>query len=91
MLQFPDSVMAMNLKACNAFKLFDGKAADAELKALVDRLHATSGDLDSDLLKHNLVVFRSGENALQVCIASTRGAEAARLTVLRTYRCSRRS
>jgi len=43
-----------------------GKAAEAELKVL--QQVANSGNIfqEHDLLQHNLVVFRNGENALQV-------------------------
>jgi intraflagellar transport protein 56 len=43
--------------------LYNGKAAEAELKSLQNS--ATQGDVlvDNDLLRHNLVVFRGGENA----------------------------
>ncbi len=37
-----------------------------ELKVLVDALSAASQNFDNDLVKHNLVVFRGGEQALQV-------------------------
>lgn len=30
--QYPDSAAAVNLKACNLFKLYTGKAAQAEIK-----------------------------------------------------------
>ena len=62
----PTSITAVNLKACNQFQLFNGKAAEQELKVL--QSSADSGNIfnDSDLLRHNLVVFRAGENALQV-------------------------
>ena len=58
-----DSVLVSNLKACNSFRLFNGKAALDELKK--------SGDLDklmanNDLIRHNHVVFTDGENAMQV-------------------------
>jgi intraflagellar transport protein 56 len=64
--KYPDSPVALNLKACNHFKLYNGKAAEAELKPLADREGVTLNQLDSDLVRHNLVVFRSGENALQL-------------------------
>ena len=32
---YPTSVIAMNLKACNHFKLYNGKAAEQELKTLM--------------------------------------------------------
>ena len=63
---YPDSVVGVNLKACNHYQLYNGKAAEAELKVLQN--NSTSGNIfqDNDLLRHNLVVFRAGENALQV-------------------------
>ncbi|KIZ02488.1 Tetratricopeptide repeat protein 26 [Monoraphidium neglectum] len=56
--------MAVNLKACNAFRLSDGKAAEAALRSLQD---AGAGRALSEqpLLRHNVCVFRSGEGALQ--------------------------
>jgi len=60
----PDSALAINLKACNHFRLYNGKAAEAELKALQE--HTSGNWMDNDLVRHNLVVFRNGENALQV-------------------------
>lgn len=30
--KYPDSMILINLKACNLYKLYDGKAAEAELK-----------------------------------------------------------
>lgn len=62
----PDSAIAINLKACNHYKLYDGKAAEAELKGMMDTLAATSQNIENELLKHNTVVFRRGANALQV-------------------------
>jgi intraflagellar transport protein 56 len=61
----PDSVVVVNLKACNHYMLYNGKAAEAQLKVLQNS--ATTGNIlqDNDLLRHNLVVSRGGENALQ--------------------------
>merc|ERR1719335_780328 len=63
---FPHSITAVNLKACSHYQLYNGKAAEAELKVLQQA--ANSGNIfqEHDLLQHNLVVFRNGENALQV-------------------------
>jgi len=63
--QFPDSITAINLKACNNFKLYSGKTAEGDIKALNDQ-SVPSANFGSDLIKHNLVVFRGGEGALQV-------------------------
>eukprot|EP00929_Paragymnodinium_shiwhaense_P107602 TRINITY_DN7381_c0_g1_i1.p1 TRINITY_DN7381_c0_g1~~TRINITY_DN7381_c0_g1_i1.p1 ORF type:complete len:561 (+),score=192.85 TRINITY_DN7381_c0_g1_i1:92-1774(+) len=62
----PHSITAVNLKACSHYQLYNGKAAEAELKILQSA--SSSGNIfaEHDLLQHNLVVFRNGENALQV-------------------------
>ncbi len=60
---FPDSPLGINLKACNHFRLYNGKAAEAELKVLSEKGVNVQG---SDLIRHNLVVFSNGEQALQV-------------------------
>ena len=62
---YPDSVTAINLKACNHFRLYNGKAAEAELQVLKES-SSSAYTLDNDLIKHNQVVFRNGEGALQV-------------------------
>lgn len=64
LIKHPDSICAMNLKACNRFRLFDGRAAELEIKNLIN--NSISGTFGSDLIKHNAVVFRGGEGALQV-------------------------
>lgn len=66
LINFPHSITAVNLKACSHYQLYNGKAAETELKVL--QQVANSGNIfqDHDLLQHNLVVFRNGENALQV-------------------------
>uniref|UniRef100_A0A3Q3RE38 Intraflagellar transport protein 56 n=1 Tax=Monopterus albus TaxID=43700 RepID=A0A3Q3RE38_MONAL len=61
----PDSTIALNLKACNHFRLYNGKAAEAELKNLID-ISSCSFEFAKELIQHNLVVFRGGEGALQV-------------------------
>ncbi|KAK0150893.1 Intraflagellar transport protein 56 [Merluccius polli] len=61
----PDSTIALNLKACNHFRLYNGKAAEAELKNLMD-ISSCSFEFAKELIRHNLVVFRGGEGALQV-------------------------
>jgi intraflagellar transport protein 56 len=60
---FPDSAVAINLKACNHFRLYNGKAAEGELKILTDQGVNLN---DNDLIKHNLVVFSNGDSALKV-------------------------
>ncbi|XP_050670755.1 intraflagellar transport protein 56 isoform X1 [Leptidea sinapis] len=60
--QHPTSTVAGNLKACNLFRLYNGKSAEAELKQISSDQHTFA----QDLVKHNLVVFRNGEGALKV-------------------------
>ena len=55
--QHPDSAVALNLRACNHFKLHNGHAAEGELKS------ATEEARQHDLIRHNMVVFRGGEGA----------------------------
>ncbi|KAL3317573.1 Intraflagellar transport protein 56 [Cichlidogyrus casuarinus] len=62
---FPDSATALNLKACINFKLFDGKVAENDLKTLLNQT-SSSFAYARDIIKHNLVVFRNGEDALKV-------------------------
>eukprot|EP00842_Homolaphlyctis_polyrhiza_P006873 jgi/Hompol1/775/HPOL_002573-RA len=62
---YPDSVIATNLKACNHFRLYNGKAAESELKSLSEKM-SHNFRFAEDLIRHNLVVFRNGEGALQV-------------------------
>ena len=61
---YPDSIVGINLKACNHFHLYNGKAAEAELKTLQNQSNTGNVLQDNDILRHNLVVFRGGENAL---------------------------
>ncbi len=101
---YQGSAIALNLRACNTFRLYNGAAAEKELKPLINImvcsfvLQKNVHDYDIavivmtivvfksccslqnqheqtkhnvysnayDLIKHNLVVFRSGEGALQV-------------------------
>jgi len=59
----PESPIGVNIKACNHFRLYNGKAAEAELKFLSDKGINVQGN---ELIRHNMVVFSSGEQALQV-------------------------
>ncbi|TPX45548.1 hypothetical protein SeMB42_g03968 [Synchytrium endobioticum] len=61
---YPDSIIGLNLKACNQYRLYNGKAAEVELKALTESMSA-SCQYAEDLLKHNMVVFKHGEGAMQ--------------------------
>mmetsp|Transcript_95965 Transcript_95965/g.170315 ORF Transcript_95965/g.170315 Transcript_95965/m.170315 type:complete len:566 (+) Transcript_95965:83-1780(+) len=63
---YPHSITAVNLKACSHYQLYNGKAAEAELKVLQQASNSGNIFQEHDLLQHNLVVFRNGENAIQV-------------------------
>lgn len=62
---YSNSAVAINLKAANHYRLFNSKAARSELKLLID-LQRTTYNVETDIVKHNLVVFNNGEGALQV-------------------------
>lgn len=65
--KFPDSITAVNLRACNYFKMYNGEAAERDLRILMDKLqNGAENKFAEELLKHNLVVFRKGKGALQV-------------------------
>ena len=60
--------MALNLRACNHFRLYNGKSAEQELKPLIEVFEGSRAggeNLWADIIHHNLVVFREGEGALQ--------------------------
>lgn len=63
---YPDSVFANNLAACNAYQLRSGRDGEEELRRLEKRYEEGSLWEDQDLLRHNLAVFRQGENALKI-------------------------
>lgn len=62
--QYPDSVIAINLKACNHFRLYKGSVAENELRTIVEQ--SANVGFGYDLVNHNLVVFQDGEGAMQV-------------------------
>ncbi|KAK1124274.1 Intraflagellar transport protein 56 [Melipona bicolor] len=63
--KYPDSAIAINLKACNHFRLYNGNAAQNEMKQLIDKM-SNSFSFSHDLIRHNTVVFKGGEGALQI-------------------------
>jgi len=64
--KFPDSASALNLRACNHFRVFDGPRADADLQLLADKLQSSAHAFGRELVEHNLVVFRGGQDAVKV-------------------------
>ena len=81
--KFPDSVTAVNIKACNHYRLYNGKAAEAELRTLLDSA-SSNFTFAKELIRHNLVVFRGGEGALQVFPSLLPVLPEARLNLLRS-------
>ncbi|XP_076680325.1 tetratricopeptide repeat domain 26 isoform X1 [Andrena cerasifolii] len=63
--KYPDSAIAINLKACNHFRLYNGSAAENEMKQLVEKM-SNSFSFSHDIIRHNTVVFKAGEGALQI-------------------------
>ncbi|KAL3094077.1 hypothetical protein niasHT_027405 [Heterodera trifolii] len=63
--KYPDSPIAVNLKACNQYRLYNSKAAENELKVLKD-LSSSELRFAKDVILHNKVVFRNGDGALQL-------------------------
>lgn len=77
----PESPIGVNLKACNHFRLYNGKAAEAELKFLSDKgINIQS----NELIRHNMVVFSNGEQALQVLPSLVDSIPEARLNLVST-------
>lgn len=62
----PTSVYANNLKACNQYYQYNGKAAEAEIRSLLNDASGSIAIEKNEVIKHNLVVFRNGENAMMV-------------------------
>lgn len=52
--KYPQSAIAINLKACNFYKLYSGKAAEAELLPILE-LQKSTYCIENELIKHNLV------------------------------------
>jgi intraflagellar transport protein 56 len=77
----PDSAIGVNLKACNHFRLYNGKAAEAELKVLGDK---GVNLMSNELIRHNMVVFSNGDRALQVLPQLVDTIPEARLNLVRT-------
>ena len=62
---FPNSATAVNLRACNFYRLYNGKAAEAELTKFESEA-SRSFTYAKEIMKHNMVVFQNGDGALQV-------------------------
>ena len=62
---YPNSATAVNLRACNFYRLYNGKAAEAELTKFESEA-SRSFTYAKEIMKHNMVVFQNGDGALQV-------------------------
>jgi len=62
----PDSTVALNLKSCNDYRRGGGALAEAGYKDLALKSKSVTHDFDANTIKHNLVVFRNGEDAMTV-------------------------
>lgn len=51
---YPDSATAVNLRACNQYKLYNGKAAEKELRSLSGQ-NAPKTEFAKDFIAHNTV------------------------------------
>ncbi|CAD5216238.1 unnamed protein product [Bursaphelenchus okinawaensis] len=80
----PDSPIAVNLKACNHYRLYNARAADTELKKLKN-ITASELQFGKDVIVHNTVVFRNGDGALQVLPALVDVVPEARLNLCIYY------
>lgn len=92
----PASPIAVNLKACNQYRLYNAKAAEASLSAL-KHLHQSDLHFGKDIVAHNTVsvwmnsphcvqvVFRDGDAALQVLPALVDVIPEARLNLCIYY------
>ncbi|CAE7317456.1 Ttc26, partial [Symbiodinium sp. KB8] len=81
----PHSPAAANLKACNHFRLYNGKAAESELRQLVDATGDAAVVEDSATLKHNLCIFRGGADASRILTPLLDSVPEARLNLTIHY------
>ncbi len=79
----PESSIGVNLKACNHYRLYNGKAAEAELKFLAGKGVNTGAN---ELIRHNMVVFSNGEQALQVLPGLVDTIPEARLNLVSNFK-----
>ena len=60
-----DSAVALNLKACDYFRLFDPEIAESQLLQ-IHKFASASYDFASILVKHNLCIFHNGEEGFSI-------------------------
>ena len=65
--QNPDSVIANNLKACNQFRQYNGRVAEDAIRPIIEMIsNSNAQNPYFNIVKHNTVVFRDGDNALEI-------------------------
>lgn len=79
-----ESVTALNLRAATHYKLYNARAAESELRALQEMI-SPSFVFAQDLIRHNLVVFRNGDGALQTLVPLVDVIPEARLNLVIHY------
>lgn len=67
LISYPLSIIGLNLKSCNNYRLYNGKVAEQDIKPILDIIQITNCDNPFfSIISHNLCVFRDGENALEI-------------------------
>jgi tetratricopeptide (TPR) repeat protein len=93
--QYPASLFALNLKACNAFRLYNGRAAEEILRPYVvnaTSINTTCSDIGkieygkNDLIENNMAVFRGdGTHAVKTWLPLSNYLNEARLNLIIYY------
>ena len=89
--QYPNSLFALNLKACNHFNLYNGRAAELVLKPYLSNTTTISSNIGTsiygknDLIENNMVVFRNGSQALKILLPLSDYLNEAKLNLIIYY------
>ena len=81
----------MNLKACNHFNLYNGRAAELVLKPYLSNTTTISSNIGTsiygknDLIENNMVVFRNGSQALKILLPLSDYLNEAKLNLIIYY------
>lgn len=78
---FPDSVWACNIKACNHYRLHSGEMALNVLGDILSPMHQLT-PFHENLIRHNIAVFTDGDNIVQVMNALLDTVPEARLNLV---------
>ncbi|CAF1166853.1 unnamed protein product [Adineta ricciae] len=63
--KYPDSVTAVNIQACNQYKLYNRKRAENDLKQLLDNVNISFHHA-KEIFQHNMTVFQDDPDAFRV-------------------------